>query len=64
MMLTRAYALGAAARIGAIAYSVVLFSALLGWLLWNEIPDSTALFGGLLVSLACVLAGSWQRLRQ
>ena len=64
LMLTRAYALGTAARIGAIAYSVVLFSALLGWLFWDEVPDTTALIGGLLVNIACVLAGSWRRLPQ
>ena len=64
LALTRAYALGRAARIGATAYSVVVFSALLGWWLWDEVPDAHDFLGGLLVMGACVMAGLRRRTAQ
>jgi len=56
LLLTRAYALAPAARVGPFTYSTVVFAALLGWLLWGEVPDRLSVVGALLVALAGVLA--------
>lgn len=55
-LLTRAYALAPAARIGPFAYSTVVFAALLGWALWGEVPDVLSAVGAVLVFTAGVLA--------
>lgn len=60
LSLTRAYALAPAARIGAIAYSSVVFGGLLGWALWREAPDAASLCGMALVIGCCLLAG-WRK---
>jgi drug/metabolite transporter (DMT)-like permease len=56
LMLTRAYSLAPAARIGSLVYSAVVFSALLGWLLWDERPDWLSAIGTLLIVSAGMLA--------
>jgi drug/metabolite transporter (DMT)-like permease len=56
LLLTRAYALAPAARIGPFTYSSVVFAALFGWLFWGELPDAFSLAGALLVGLAGYLA--------
>ena len=56
LLLTRAYALAPAARVGPFTYSTVVFAALLGWLLWGEVPDRLSVVGALLVALAGILA--------
>lgn len=60
LQLTKAYSHAPAARVGAMGYSAVIFAGLLGWLLWDETPDSYSLLGAVLVIGTCVLAG-WQR---
>ena len=56
LLLTRAYSLAPAARIGPFTYSTVVFAAALGWALWGEVPDGLSITGAVLVSLAGVLA--------
>lgn len=56
LLLTRAYALAPAAQVGPFTYTVVLFSAALGWFWWDEVPGPWAVIGTLLVVLAGVLA--------
>ena len=56
LLLTRAYALAPAARIGPFTYSTVVFAALLGWGLWGEVPDAFSAVGAVLVFVAGVLA--------
>jgi drug/metabolite transporter (DMT)-like permease len=56
LLLTRAYALAPAARIGPFTYSSVVFAALFGWLFWGEVPDALSLSGALLVGVAGFLA--------
>jgi drug/metabolite transporter (DMT)-like permease len=56
LLLTRAYALAPAARIGPFTYSTVVFAAVFGWLLWGEVPDGLSVVGGMLVFAAGVLA--------
>lgn len=55
VLLTRAYALAPAARIGPFTYMTVVFAAVLGWLLWGEVPDALSAVGALLVGVAGVL---------
>ncbi len=57
LLVTRAHAYAPAARIGPFMYSIVVFSALLGWWLWNERMDQWSVLGGALVTGAAILAG-------
>lgn len=56
MLLTRAYALAPAARVGALIYASVVFAGLYGWLFWGETLDRYTLIGTILVIGAGVLA--------
>jgi len=56
VLLTRAYSLAPAARVGPFTYSTVVFAALFGWLVWGEVPDRSSLAGAALVCAAGVLA--------
>jgi drug/metabolite transporter (DMT)-like permease len=55
-LLTRGYACAPAGQVGPFSYFSVLFSALLGWLLWSELPDALSGLGALLVIAAGVTA--------
>jgi drug/metabolite transporter (DMT)-like permease len=56
MAMTNAYAYAPAARIGPFSYATVVFAAVLGWMLWTEIPDALSFSGAALVCVAGVLA--------
>ncbi len=56
LSLTRAYALAPAAQIGSMIYSAVVFSAIWGWLIWDEELDRSFLIGTLLVATGSFLA--------
>ncbi len=55
ILLTRAYAHAPAAKVGPFSYGTVVFAALVGWALWNEVPDMLSGAGTLLVIAAGVL---------
>lgn len=55
ILLTRAYAHAPAAKVGPFSYGTVVFAALFGWALWNEVPDALSGAGTLLVIAAGVL---------
>ena len=55
-LLTRGYACAPAGQVGPFSYFSVLFSTLLGWLLWSELPDALSGVGALLVIAAGVTA--------
>ena len=55
LLLTHAYTLAPAAHIGALIYSIVLFAALIGWVVWQETPDALSVVGGLAVILAALI---------
>ena len=57
LLVTRAHAYAPAARIGLFMYSIVVFAALLGWLLWDEGIDQWSVLGAVLVTGAAILAG-------
>ena len=54
ILLTRAYALAPAGRIGPFSYTTVLFAAVFGWLLWGEVLDAVSFGGVALVTAAAV----------
>ncbi|MET0090514.1 MAG: DMT family transporter [Candidatus Thiodiazotropha sp.] len=56
LMLTRGYAIAAAARISPFTYASVLFGAAYGYLFWGELLSLQFVFGALLIGVAGVLA--------
>jgi drug/metabolite transporter (DMT)-like permease len=56
LLLTRGYAIAAAARISPFTYSSVLFGAAYGYLFWGETLSLQFVFGALLIGLAGILA--------
>ena len=46
---TRAYSYAGATVISPISYSGVLFTGLLGWLIWSQVPSQTAMLGAILI---------------
>jgi len=52
---TRAYSYAKATVISPVSYSGVLFTGLLGWLFWDQVPAASALFGALLI----ISGGIW-----
>jgi len=63
LLLSRGYNLAPAGRIGALMYCNVAFSALFGWLWWNETVDALTLSGALLVVAAGWMTTSGSRPR-
>lgn len=55
LLLTRAYACAAAARVGPFIYMSVVFAGLLDWLLWGRLPDLLFVLGAALVCGAGIL---------
>lgn len=55
LLLTKSYSLVPAAQVGPYTYSSVIFAALFGWLLWNEVPDVLSFAGAALIILAGVM---------
>lgn len=49
---TRGYAFAPASQVGIFSYSSVMFGALIGWLLWNELWDLNSLIGAVFISAA------------
>lgn len=56
LFIVLAYQHATAARLAPFNYSVVVFSGLIGWLVWNHIPDLIALGGIILVSAGGILS--------
>jgi drug/metabolite transporter (DMT)-like permease len=55
LLLTRAYSIAPAGRIGPFSYVAVIYSSLLGWLIWGEIPGLLTMAGSLLITAAGIL---------
>ncbi len=49
MLITHSFLHAKASVLGSISYTAILFSGLLGWLIWQEIPDWMSLGGMILV---------------
>jgi drug/metabolite transporter (DMT)-like permease len=56
ILMTRGYACAPAAQVGPFLYAIVVFAALFGWALWNEVPDALSAAGALLIISAGILA--------
>ncbi|MEK9766077.1 MAG: DMT family transporter, partial [Thalassolituus sp.] len=55
LALTRAYRTAPTGKVGVYAYSAVLYGALMGWLIWDEIPLWTTWLGaGLIVTAGLI----------
>jgi drug/metabolite transporter (DMT)-like permease len=54
LLMTRAYAHAPAAHVGPFSYLTVVFAAIVGWMLWDETPDTLSFVGAMLVCLAGV----------
>ncbi|MEJ2619613.1 MAG: DMT family transporter [Candidatus Thiodiazotropha sp.] len=55
LLLTRGYAIAAAARVSPFTYSSVLFGAAYGYLFWGETLSIQFIFGALLIGLAGII---------
>ncbi|MCP4898745.1 MAG: DMT family transporter, partial [bacterium] len=53
--LTFAYRYGPASEVSLFGYATIVFSALLGWAFWAEVPDAASLIGGMMI----IGAGGW-----
>lgn len=58
LMMTKGYSLGAAARVCPFSYGIVIFSAVMGQIFWNESLDRMTLAGALLICFSGILAAS------
>ncbi len=61
LLLSRAYALAPAGRLGPFTYSSVAFAAVLGWLFWGELMELHTLVGVVLIFMAAVISVMKQR---
>lgn len=52
LALTRAYRVAPTGKVGVYAYSAVLYGALMGWLIWEEIPTWSTWVGAAFIVLA------------
>ncbi|ASP40983.1 EamA family transporter [Bacterioplanes sanyensis] len=55
LALTKAYRLAPTGKVGVYAYSAVIYGALMGWLIWDEIPRWTTWAGAGLIITAGVI---------
>ena len=53
--LSLAYGSAPAARIAPVSYLTVLLAALLGWVIWDEVPDHYAIAGAVLIFISALL---------
>ena len=54
--MSRAYTLAPPGLIGPVAYSAIIFSGIIGWILWNEAPDLSSIAGAALIFSASLLS--------
>jgi len=56
ILMTRAYAQAPAAQVGPFSYAIVVFAGVIGWAVWEELPDLLSLSGVVLVIAAGIVA--------
>ncbi len=56
ILITYSFKHGKASTLAPIAYSAVFFSVILGWLIWNHIPDFLSIIGMILVITGSILS--------
>ncbi len=62
-LITRAYQIADASRASVIEYVILPASALWGWLLWGEVPGTTALVGMAMIAAAGIMIAARIRVR-
>ena len=60
LALTKAMQLDAASRVTSLSYVQIIFSAILGWLVFGEIPGQATLLGGGLILLGAIVSALLQ----
>jgi drug/metabolite transporter (DMT)-like permease len=60
-LITYAFKHGDATTLGTLAYTVVLFSGLLGWIFWAEVPNLVSFVGMALVIIGGILSVYFER---
>lgn len=55
LAMSRAYSLAPAGRIGPAAYLAIVFAGLWAWLLWDELPETLAVAGIVIIFLATLM---------
>lgn len=63
-LLILAYEYASPSRVAPFNYSVVIFSGLIGWAVWNEVPNGLSLVGTLLVCAGGILSVTHHHKRQ
>ncbi len=56
MLLTQGYSLAPAAQVGPFGYGNVVFSAIIGWMFWDEALDNLTFIGAMLICTAGILS--------
>lgn len=59
-LINKGFAKGSVSNLSVLAYTGVLFAAVLGWVFWHEIPDYLSIIGGILICFG----GAYVLLRQ
>ena len=60
ILLTRGYSLAPAAQVGPFGYGNVVFSAIIGWMFWDEALDHLTFIGAMLICTAGILS-TWRQ---
>ncbi|MGB7291907.1 MAG: DMT family transporter [Thermodesulfobacteriota bacterium] len=56
LLLILAYEQASPSRVSPFNYSVVVFSGIIGWIVWNEVPNTLSILGTILVSAGGILS--------
>lgn len=59
LLMTKGYSLAPAAQVGSFGYGNVVFSAIIGWMFWDEALDHLTFIGAMLICTAGILS-TWQ----
>ena len=54
--LTAAYRHAPAGRVSLLGYTTIVFSAVMGWIIWSEVPDALSVAGGFMILAGAVVA--------
>ena len=56
LLLVLAYEQASPSRVSPFNYSVVVFSGIIGWIIWNEVPNTLSILGTILVCVGGILS--------
>ena len=61
IVMSRAYSLAPPGLIGPVAYLAIIFAGVFSFVLWDEVPDLTSIFGAVLIFAVSTLAVLWRK---